>query len=221
MNKECEIVNSQLGPADRQRFMVTGRRDDGSFTQGFYYSNGERGYIITPADVLNKRSLKAIGNIDAYEVDADSVQAAAIAVSNIYTDAQGDHADCPTCHRRILTYEVGRHDEYCPKCGQRLDWQDPQPISEPDDEPEPFAQKACKCGSKRFYAHQVSYHDVIVTADNEFDSDSGIYESGYPYGPYVCKECGAECAELDDLLKTAPPGGAYTERRFPPERSKL
>lgn len=34
--------------------------------------------------------------------------------------------ECPTCHKYVGTiiYDGVEHDDYCPSCGQRLDWGD-------------------------------------------------------------------------------------------------
>jgi hypothetical protein len=50
-----------------------------------------------------------------------------------------------------------------------------------------------------FTARQICRHDVIVDGDNDFSSDIAIYDSETPYGPYICKKCGAEFDELDEL----------------------
>lgn len=61
---------------------------------------------------------------------------------------------------------------------------------------------ACpRCGHRYFIAHQVWYADVIVDDQNnvigEADGYPGcIYETGRPYGPYVCVNCRAEYEEL-------------------------
>jgi hypothetical protein len=60
-------------------------------------------------------------------------------------------------------------------------------------------ERRCFCGGAAFTARQICRHDVVVDGDNEFHSDIGIYDSETPYGPYVCKKCGAEFDELDDL----------------------
>ena len=75
--------------------------------------------------------------------------------------------------------------------------------------------KTCPfCGSKRFLAHQVCYHDVIVNPDNIFEEDAGVYESDTPYGPYTCKICGAEFEELsaDPKALNAPPSEKMREQ---------
>lgn len=60
--------------------------------------------------------------------------------------------------------------------------------------------KACpSCGCRKFYAHQVAYHDVIVNGNGIFEEDAGVYESDEPYGPYSCANCGREFEELDGL----------------------
>jgi len=52
------------------------------------------------------------------------------------------------------------------------------------------------CGCVEFTAHQQCYHDIVVSLNNTFESDSGIYESETPYGPYGCINCDYECEEL-------------------------
>ena len=60
-------------------------------------------------------------------------------------------------------------------------------------------QRSCICGSTRFTASQVCYHDIIVDSYNNFHRDIGISESEKPYGPYRCTECGKEYEDLDEL----------------------
>ena len=62
----------------------------------------------------------------------------------------------------------------------------------------------CACGNDKFYAHQECRVDVVVDEDNTFlenlinDKDLGdsVYDSGTPYGPYQCTECGKEHEEI-------------------------
>jgi len=67
--------------------------------------------------------------------------------------------------------------------------------------------KKCKCGCEKFYAHQVCRVDIVVDGDNSFldnlisDKELGdsVYDSGTPYGPYTCTECGTVYSELEDI----------------------
>lgn len=59
--------------------------------------------------------------------------------------------------------------------------------------------RACECGNTNFYAHQVSYHDIIVNGKNVYEEDKGIYESENPYGPYTCTNCDTIYGELSEL----------------------
>lgn len=65
--------------------------------------------------------------------------------------------------------------------------------------------KRCKCGNTKFYAHQVCRLDVIVDGDNNFISnasesgEASIYDSGNPYGPFICTKCGSVYDDLTDL----------------------
>lgn len=68
------------------------------------------------------------------------------------------------------------------------------------------AMFACKCGSRRFYAHQVCQLDVIcdeggtfVANAKEGDTSASIYEADNPYGPFTCVECGRQYSELSHL----------------------
>ena len=62
------------------------------------------------------------------------------------------------------------------------------------------------CGCKTFNAHQVCHMDVVVDGNNNWESNGdgvkdaadSIYESGTPFGPYTCTECGKEYSELVD-----------------------
>lgn len=62
--------------------------------------------------------------------------------------------------------------------------------------------KCPKCGSDRFYGHQVLRADVIVDENGEFlenpecGLEAAIYDSGNPYGPFTCVKCGAEYSEI-------------------------
>lgn len=57
----------------------------------------------------------------------------------------------------------------------------------------------CKCGGKRFMAHQISRHDVIVNEHGDWLADHGIYDSETPYGPFTCLTCGQEYDELPKI----------------------
>lgn len=55
------------------------------------------------------------------------------------------------------------------------------------------------CGStEEFEAQQVLHVDVIIDGDEQFlrspgyDLEASIYESGEPFGPYVCLNCKCE-----------------------------
>lgn len=61
----------------------------------------------------------------------------------------------------------------------------------------------CECGNKKFNAHQVCHVDIVVDGDNSFLENPGgkgmeanVYESGTPFGPYSCTECGKEYSEI-------------------------
>lgn len=60
------------------------------------------------------------------------------------------------------------------------------------------------CGCERFYAHQEVRMDIMVDGNNAFSSncpegaEAAIYDSGTPYGPYICARCGAEYEELEE-----------------------
>lgn len=63
----------------------------------------------------------------------------------------------------------------------------------------------CKiCGNEKFSGHQVVRMDVICDGDGNFidnidgDAERSIYDSGCPYGPFVCTRCGAHYDELKD-----------------------
>ena len=65
-------------------------------------------------------------------------------------------------------------------------------------------ERVCpKCGGRRFFAHQVQRHDVIVDGDNNWieQPPESSYDSESPYGPYVCEKCGAEYDSLDALAE--------------------
>lgn len=58
---------------------------------------------------------------------------------------------------------------------------------------------ACeKCGCTEFVGHQLCYMDIIVDGDKNFidsvseDASADIYEVEDIYGPYTCRNCGAE-----------------------------
>ena len=65
--------------------------------------------------------------------------------------------------------------------------------------------KRCKCGNTRFYARQVCRLDVIVDGYCNFvnniskPAEASIYDSGNPYGPFICTKCGEEYDELTEL----------------------
>ena len=57
----------------------------------------------------------------------------------------------------------------------------------------------CKfCGGSEFVGHQRCYMDVLVDENGDFlanlsgGADANIYEAEQPYGPFVCRRCGAE-----------------------------
>lgn len=84
-------------------------------------------------------------------------------------------------------------------------------------------ERACpKCGGKEFLASQVVRMEVVVDGYNEFlrnnteNAVESIYNSDKPYGPYVCKKCGEEIGNLNDLesKESEPPppkGGGFLE----------
>ena len=58
--------------------------------------------------------------------------------------------------------------------------------------------------AKRFlklseYIQHLTRHDVVVDVCGIFQSDRGIYNAEYPYGPFTCVQRGAEYGELEDL----------------------
>lgn len=66
--------------------------------------------------------------------------------------------------------------------------------------------RVCKrCGCAVFYAHQVVRMDIICDGNGNFEENvsdnpaSDIYDSEPPYGPFTCKECGAEYEDLNEL----------------------
>jgi hypothetical protein len=61
------------------------------------------------------------------------------------------------------------------------------------------ADRKCRCGNDWFFAHQITRHTVIVSADNIYREDIGLDDAETPYGPYACTKCGAEYEELEDL----------------------
>lgn len=66
--------------------------------------------------------------------------------------------------------------------------------------------RACTCGCKEFFAHQVCHLDVVTDSKNHFlrncnggNAAASIYEAGRPFGPYTCINCGLEYDELEDI----------------------
>lgn len=63
-------------------------------------------------------------------------------------------------------------------------------------------QKQCiQCGGTEFSASQKNYHDVVVSGNNHFLRDVGVFESETPYGPYACTGCGAGYGDLCGLVE--------------------
>lgn len=66
--------------------------------------------------------------------------------------------------------------------------------------------KVCKrCGCAVFYAHQIVRMDIFCDGDGNFEENisanpaADIYDSEPPYGPFTCRDCGAEYENLDEL----------------------
>ena len=70
---------------------------------------------------------------------------------------------------------------------------------------------ACECGNKKFFAHQVMRASIVCDDVGNFEENGGenleesIYDSGSPYGPFACTECGKEYDELPEVKKEQPP----------------
>lgn len=57
----------------------------------------------------------------------------------------------------------------------------------------------CKCGSRKFYASQIVYHDVITDERGFFSEEVGMGECENPHGPFTCVDCGAEYDDLNTM----------------------
>jgi len=59
-----------------------------------------------------------------------------------------------------------------------------------------------KCNSDIFYAHQIVRLDIIVDKHGDWfkniheDVTQDIHDSGTPYGPFTCTNCGHQFDEL-------------------------
>ncbi len=71
------------------------------------------------------------------------------------------------------------------------------------------------CGSERFIGHQVMRTEVYVDGNGEFDGDfpggmeMAIYDSGHPYGPFICSQCSQEFDELPENKQIRLPRGTF------------
>lgn len=81
--------------------------------------------------------------------------------------------------------------------------------------------KVCKkCGCATFTAHQVCHLDVLVDGDNQFEGNANgsveksIYSSDHPFGPYTCRQCGAEYDDLNDLPDVERPPVVQTREQI-------
>lgn len=62
--------------------------------------------------------------------------------------------------------------------------------------------RKCRCGNERFYAHQVTRHDVVVDPGGAYQRDIGVYDAEEPYGPFTCTQCEAVYDELSEISVT-------------------
>lgn len=76
-----------------------------------------------------------------------------------------------------------------------------------------------KCDNGEFSAHQVCRVDIVVDRTNTFLANGGngledsVYDSGTPYGPYVCTRCGKEYEELTDAKEVDMKDSVYVGKR--------
>ena len=78
----------------------------------------------------------------------------------------------------------------------------------------------CKfCGGSEFVGHQRCYMDVLLDENGDFlanlsgGADANIYEAEQPYGPFVCRRCGAEYEYLrDNAVPPHGPAGSWNKK---------
>jgi hypothetical protein len=112
-----------------ERFMVTGKRLDGGGTVMGYLYDGR--YIINSHDYNGGCDGHVELICGGYEVDPASVEPAAKPVDKIGCGSSHGKpfscGECPNCGQTVASsknypYEL-RANDYCGRCGQRLDWE--------------------------------------------------------------------------------------------------
>ncbi|MDR1693377.1 MAG: hypothetical protein LBR72_08470 [Oscillospiraceae bacterium] len=98
-----------------KRYMVTGKRlDNGEPVTGFYLElNGEK---------MGERSIRSciLDNIGR-TLDIDFATVEPVAVPVVLERSLLGYYCCPNCRKVLYVAAMGRTN-YCPSCGQRLDW---------------------------------------------------------------------------------------------------
>ena len=109
-----------------KRFMVRGKRTDtGEWVEGLLTENG---YIVEVQDIEHSDLKFAV----EHEIDLDTIEPVAVGVKVIIREPPvTTFYHCPDCNYLLYWIDentaAGKWFDYCPCCGQRLDWQEVQP----------------------------------------------------------------------------------------------